>query len=79
MHLKDNIKLNLSDTIGVKLNSNLEYYINKIIFLNKKMSIVYIWLALISIICGLSFSIYASSDLLEKIDDYIAVHNNMKK
>ena len=38
-HLYNDIKLNLSSILGIKLNNTLEYYINKIIMLNKKMSI----------------------------------------
>jgi len=41
-HLKDNINLNLSNILGNNINTRLEYYLNKIIMLNKKMSIVYI-------------------------------------
>lgn len=42
IHFKDNIKLNLSSFLGDKFNNTLEYYINKIIGLNKKMSTIYI-------------------------------------
>jgi hypothetical protein len=42
LHLKDNITLKLSGILSEKINSNLEYYINKIISLNKKMSTIYI-------------------------------------
>jgi|SRR5882757_2547307 len=38
-HLPDNIKLNLSSFLGNKFNNTLEFYFNKIITLNKKMSI----------------------------------------
>jgi hypothetical protein len=39
------------------------------------MSHVYIWLILIIIICALSFSIYASNELSNNIDNYIILHN----
>jgi hypothetical protein len=42
LHLKDNITLKFSSIFGEKFNSSLEYYINKIISLNKKMSSIYI-------------------------------------
>jgi hypothetical protein len=42
LHFKDNVKLNLSNILGVSNNNKLEYYLNKIIYLNKKMSSVYI-------------------------------------
>src|SRR5258706_5136740 len=41
-NIKDNISLNLSNLLGININNKLEYYLNKIIRLNKKMSIVYI-------------------------------------
>ena len=76
LHLKDSIKLNLSNILSVKVNNNLEYYINKIIILNKKMSVFFIWLILILIILALSISIFVSDDLFNNIDNYIAVHNH---
>lgn len=77
-YLNDSIKLNLSNILSVNINNKLEYYINKIIRLNKKMSSIYIWLILIILIFGLSFSIYASYELFDNIDNYISVHNNLK-
>lgn len=41
-YLKDSVNLNLSSLLGSNLNNNLQIYINKIISLNKKMSVVYI-------------------------------------
>ena len=38
----DNLKLNLSTILGIHINNKLEYYINKTITLNKKMSHIYI-------------------------------------
>jgi hypothetical protein len=42
LHLKDNITLKFSSIFSEKFNSSLEYYINNIISLNKKMSTIYI-------------------------------------
>lgn len=39
LYFKDNINLNLSNVLGYNFNTNLEYYLNKIIVLNKKMSV----------------------------------------
>lgn len=36
IHFKDDIKLDLTSIIGEKLNNGLEFYINKIIQINKK-------------------------------------------
>jgi hypothetical protein len=40
LYFKDSINLNLSRLLGNKTNTNVEYYLNKIIKLNKQMSIV---------------------------------------
>jgi cytochrome c oxidase subunit 1 len=37
-YTKDNINLNLSSIIGIKYNNTLEYYINKVVKMNKQMS-----------------------------------------
>jgi hypothetical protein len=39
LYFKDNVTLNLSKLLGKSLNNKLEYYLNKIINLNKKMSV----------------------------------------
>lgn len=78
-YFNDNVNLNLSHILGERFNNNLEYYLNKIIRLNKSMSSIYIWLLLVLLIVGLSFSSYASNELYTNIDSYIAVHNSFKK
>lgn len=40
-YLKNSIKLNFSSILGTNINNSLEYYINKIINLNKKMNSIY--------------------------------------
>jgi hypothetical protein len=47
--------------------------------LNKKMSVIYIWIILITLIIGLSFSAYACHDLYVNLDTYINVHNDIRK
>lgn len=64
LYLKDNIKLNLTSILGIKFNNAIEYYINKMISLNKKMSVIYIWLILIIVISSLSFLVYVSYDFI---------------
>lgn len=78
-YLKARISLNLSNLLGINLNNILEYYLNLILKLNQKMSFIYIWLILVALIVGLSFSGYASSDLYNNLDSYIAVHNSLSK
>lgn len=76
--IKDSIKLNLSSIFGSNLNNNIEYYLNLIITLNKKMSTVYILLLLIILLVGIYSNIYAIHDLNVNIDSYVKVHNNLK-
>jgi hypothetical protein len=40
--IKDNIKFDISKIIGTNLNGKFNYYLNKIIILNKKMNNIYI-------------------------------------
>lgn len=42
LYFKDKINLNLSKLLGNNINTKLEFYLNKIIKLNKQMSIVWI-------------------------------------
>jgi hypothetical protein len=60
--------------LGVTLNK----YLNKLIVLNKKVSIVYIWLILIMLLIGLATSGYFSHELYSDIDKYINVYNYLK-
>jgi Cytochrome C and Quinol oxidase polypeptide I len=77
-HLKDNIKVNLF-MLSNNINNGLEYYLNKVIKLNKKMSIVYIWIILITLVLGLSFSAYTCNDLYSNINSYVDVHKSLSK
>jgi len=43
------------------------------------MSFIYIWLILIALMVGLSFSGYASGELYNNLDHYITVHNSLSK
>jgi len=78
LHIKDNIQLNLSSIVGIKFNNTLQEYINKIITLNKKMSIFYIWLTIVILIVGLYSCIYGLQDVSTNIDSYVNVYNNLK-
>lgn len=71
----DKIKLSLSSILGIKINTQLEFYLNKIINLNKKMNVVWIWFNFIILIFGLSSSAYAIKDMSVNIKGYINVHN----
>jgi hypothetical protein len=56
----------------------LEYYINKIIMLNKKMSIFWIWLILIILLIGLLSDVYFIHIINADLDSYVNVHVNIK-
>ena len=77
--MKDNVTLPLSNILGIRFNNSMQYYFNKIIKLNKKMSNFYILLILIILVVALSFSAYTCAELLNNIDDFINVHNSLKK
>jgi len=77
-HFKDDIRLKLSSILGNKLNRSLESIINKVITLNKKMSIFYIWLILISVIISLCFSIFFITDISNNLEDYIKIYKSFK-
>jgi hypothetical protein len=78
-YMKENTSLKLSNILGKSFNDKLEYYLNKIIVLNKKMSNIYIVFIIILLITGLSFSAYASGELYNNINHYILVHNSFNK
>lgn len=42
LNVKDNLSLNLYSILGNNINNKVEYYLNKVIMLNKKVSIIYI-------------------------------------
>jgi hypothetical protein len=75
----DKIKLNLSTIIGTKLNNNLEYYMNKIITLNKKMSFFWIWFILIILLMALLIDIYTIHSINIDLDSYINEYIDLRK
>jgi len=77
-YFKDNIKFNLTWIFGEKINNSLEFYVNKFIKLNKKVSTLYIWLILVSVIFALSSSIFFIHDINTNLDRYITIYKSMK-
>jgi hypothetical protein len=71
LYFKDSIKFNL---LSKNVNTKIEFYLNKIIKLNKQMSIIWIWYIFIFIIAGLSISAYALHNVCVYIDSYINGH-----
>jgi hypothetical protein len=78
-YISKNFKLNMSNIFGISINKKkIEYYINKIIILNKNMSNIYIFIILILLFYSLGLLLYISTDIYSNIDMYISVHNNLK-
>lgn len=76
---EENIKLNLSNLIGEKMNKNLNYYLIKIIQLNKRTSTIYIYIIFIILFIGLFFNCYFSTELYDNLDKFVEIHINSKK
>ena len=74
LYLKDSIKLNIPNILGTNLNKSFEYYINKVIALNKKMNVIWIWIIFILLVYGLSVLIFVSSWLYNNINDLVNNH-----
>lgn len=77
-YISKNFKLNMSNIFGISINKKIEYYINKIIILNKNMSNIFIFIILILLFYSLGLLLYISIDIYSNIDMYISVHNNLK-
>ena len=74
LYFKDSVTLDLSRFLGANLNSKLEYYLNKIILLNKRMSIFWMWFGILVIMYLISRFSYANYLMRTKIDDAINAH-----
>ena len=74
LYFKDSIKINLINLLSKNINIKLEYYLNKLIRLNKQMSIVWIWFGFVTVMFGLSISVYAIHDILINLDSYVNIH-----
>lgn len=75
-YFKDNVNLNLSKLLGNNINMKIEFYLNKIIKLNKKMNIIWIWFIFIILVYGLSISAYTIHSISTNMDSFIDVHNS---
>lgn len=76
---ENKIKLNISNLLGNKLNDNLNYYLIKLIQLNKKTSAIYILMILIILLISLGFSCYFVTELYNNLDKFIELYINSKK
>jgi hypothetical protein len=79
---KDNVKFNLSSLIGgraSKMNNNLNYYLIKLIQLNKKTSTVYIFIIFILLFIALAYDCYFITELNNNLDKFVDLHINSRK
>ena len=74
LYLNDSVNLNLSRFLGVGFNSKLEYYLNKIILLNKKMSIFWTWFGIIVVTYLINRLIRLNYLMSTKIGDAVNAH-----
>jgi hypothetical protein len=71
LYLKDKINLNLSWLVGNYINNKLDFYLNKIIKLNKQMSIGWIWFGIIIVIFIVSADSYIISKLCLNLNSFV--------
>ena len=76
---KNNVKLNLSSWIGEKWNNSLNYYLIKIIQLNKKTSNAYIFIIFVLLFIALLSNCYFITELYSNLDKFVDVHVNSRK
>lgn len=83
LYFKENIKLNLSKILGNTLNTKIEFYLNKIITLNKKSSLIWIWFCVIIITFAIIsdtitlYNIFKNLNLF--INEHISYNPNFNK
>ena len=73
------VKLNLSNLIGDRMNNNLNYYLIKLIQLNKKTSTVYIFITFILLVISLGYDCYFITVLYNNLDKFVDLHINSRK
>lgn len=76
LYMKDSIKLTFFKWLGNSFNNKIEFYLNKIVKLNKQMSIFWIWFVISIILFGVSVSIYLLEGVSMNIGIFIDSHYN---
>ena len=78
---EDKVKMNLSSLIGDKMNNNLNYYLIKLIKLNKKTktSSLYIFIIFVLLFIILIFDCYFITELYNNLDKFVDLHINNRK
>ena len=75
---EEKVKFHLS-SLGDKMNNNLNYYLIKLIHLNKKTSTVYIFIIFIILFISLAFNCYFITELYNNLDKFVDLHINSRK
>jgi hypothetical protein len=77
LYLKDNINLNLFKILGNNINNKIEFYLNKIIKLNKQMSVIWIWFIIIVLLFGITLSLYGINTVSADTGRFISFHSSV--
>jgi len=77
LHFKDTINLNFLNMLSSNTKITLEYFLNKIVKLNKQISVIWIWIGLVVIMFASSLDAYTLHNLCINIDSYINIHNSL--
>jgi hypothetical protein len=75
LYFKDNVNLGLSRLWGNNFNSKTEFYLNKMIKLNKRISIFWIWFGFATVLFGALTSTYGIGITYLYLDKAINTHN----
>jgi len=74
---KDTINLHFFNMLNSNTKIKLEYFLNKIIKLNKQISIIWIWIGLVVIMFASILDAYTLHNLCVNMDSYINIHNSL--
>jgi hypothetical protein len=77
LHFKDTVNLNFFNLLSSITKIKLEYFFNKIVKLNKQISMIWIWIGLVVIMFASSLDAYTLHNLCVNIDSYVNTHNSI--
>lgn len=77
LHFKNTTNLNFFNLLSSNTKIKLEYFLNKIVKLNKQISVIWIWIGLVVIMFASSLDAYTLHNLCVNIDSYINIHNSL--
>lgn len=77
LYFKDEINLKNFDKLNASWITNINNFFNKIIKSNKQVSVIWIWIGILSITFALCFDAYTLQDVYNNIDNYVKIHNSL--